>query len=54
MPPAALPENLDEEGGAEKKLIPIAATVNADAPAAGGQIPVTPKSNKYSTFPPPT
>jgi hypothetical protein len=54
MPPAALQENLEEEGEANKKLIPIAATVNAAAPAAGGQIFVIPKSKKPSTLPPPT
>ena len=41
-----LQENLDEEGATNKKLIEIASTVNADALAAGGQIPATSKSKK--------
>ena len=41
-----LQETLDEEGDTNKKLTAISLTVNADARAAGGQIPAVKKSRK--------
>jgi ferritin-like metal-binding protein YciE len=41
-----LQETLTEEGETNKKLIKIASTVNADALAAGGHVPVVQKSRK--------
>ena len=41
-----LQENLAEEGEANKKLIQIASTVNADAFAAGGQISIKENAKK--------